>query len=67
MKRRLFGFSSKIFYPLPPPPDRQEVSAWLARGVVDDDQSMNVALQHRRPDLFRLVRADWWDAFWIFD
>ena len=42
------------------------VADWLVRGVVDDDQSLIMAVYYKDPSMFRLVRGDWHDAFRLF-
>jgi len=44
-----------------------EMAEWMSRGVIDDDQTMNMMLYYKRPSLFRLVRADWYDTFKLFN
>ncbi|KAK7087319.1 protein HtrL-like isoform X3 [Littorina saxatilis] len=46
---------------------QQHVVDWLHNGVVDDDQTMWMQLYFKHPALFNLVRADWYDAFKIFN
>ena len=45
---------------------QQLVIDWLDSGMVDDDQTMYMQLYFKHPDLFNLVRADWYDAFRLF-
>ncbi|XP_046325801.2 uncharacterized protein LOC124110466 isoform X1 [Haliotis rufescens] len=36
---------------------------WMARNIVDDDQTANMQLYFRHRSMFNLVRADWFDIF----
>jgi hypothetical protein len=44
-----------------------KVADWLNTNVVDDDQTLYMQLYFEHPELFRLVRADWYDAFRLFN
>nr|KAG5710627.1 hypothetical protein BaRGS_013273 [Batillaria attramentaria] len=46
---------------------RDLLEEWMKLGVVDDDQTVYMQLCFRTPELFNLVRADWYDAFKLFD
>lgn len=43
------------------------VEEWMEEGVVDDDQTIYMQLYFRHPEVFNFVRADWYDAFKLFD
>nr|KAG5696637.1 hypothetical protein BaRGS_034098 [Batillaria attramentaria] len=43
------------------------IEEWMREGVVDDDQTIYMQLYFRYPRLFNFVRADWYDAFKLFD
>ena len=47
---------------------QQELIAdWLKRGVVDDDQTTYMLMYYKEPQLFHLVRGDWFDVFKLFN
>lgn len=46
---------------------KQELAAWMEKGVIDDDQTMYMQLYFQKPSLFRLVPADWYDVFKLFN
>ena len=47
---------------------QQELLAqWMKDGVQDDDQTVYMLLYFKQPDLFHLVRADWYDVFRKFN
>ncbi|XP_012940111.1 protein HtrL [Aplysia californica] len=46
---------------------QQQLVEWMANGVIDDDQTMNMMTYYRKPELFRLVKGDWFDAFKLFN
>jgi hypothetical protein len=43
---------------------RELLADWMAKGEVqDDDQTTYILMYYREPQLFHLVRADWFDVF----
>uniref|UniRef100_A0A2C9KZX9 Uncharacterized protein n=1 Tax=Biomphalaria glabrata TaxID=6526 RepID=A0A2C9KZX9_BIOGL len=43
------------------------VEEWMSSGIVDDDQTAYMLLYYKNPSMFRLVPADWFDVFKLFN
>lgn len=45
---------------------RELIADWLEKGIVDDDQTTYLLMYFKEPQLFNLVRGDWYDVFRLF-